>query len=396
MSVDGGRVEFPDGFLWGTATAAHQVEGGNWNNDWWAWEHDPASNVVEPSGDAIDQYHRYREDIELLARLGFNAYRFSVEWARVEPEPGQFSVAALQHYRRVCEACREQSIAPVVTLHHFTTPRWVHGEGGFEERAVVDRFAEYTRRTVGALGDLVSHVCTFNEPNVFATAGYLAGAFPPAKQDAALRRQVNGVIVEAHHAAVEVAREAGLPAGLTLAMQDWQAVDGGEERRARILRNYEDVYLEAARQDDFIGVQTYSREFVGPGGTLPVPEGAETTQMGYEFYPEALEATIRRAHQEAGGIPVVVTENGIATDDDERRVEYVRRALLGVSNCLAEDIDVRGYFYWSSFDNFEWAHGYRPKFGLIAVDRDSFERRPKPSASWLGSTARANSLAPST
>jgi beta-glucosidase len=207
---------------------------------------------------------------------------------------------------------------------------------------------------------------------------------------------VNGVIVEAHHAAVEVAREAGLPAGLTLAMQDWQAVDGGEERRARILRNYEDVYLEAARQDDFIGVQTYSREFVGPGGTLPVPEGAETTQMGYEFYPEALEATIRRAHQEAGGIPVVVTENGIATDDDERRVEYVRRALLGVSNCLAEDIDVRGYFYWSSFDNFEWAHGYRPKFGLIAVDRDSFERRPKPSASWLGSTARANSLAPST
>lgn len=392
MSADAGRVGFPEGFLWGTATAAHQVEGGNWNSDWWAWEHDPSSNVAEPSGDAIDQYHRYREDIALLAELGFNAYRFSVEWARVEPEPGEYSAAALEHYRRVCQACHEHSIAPVVTLHHFTNPRWVHTDGGFEDPAIAERFAEYTRRTVGAIGDLVDYLCTFNEPNVFATAGYLAGAFPPAKRDATTRRLVNANIVEAHRRAVEIGRQAGLPVGLTLAMQDWQVAEGGEERRARILRNYEDVYLEAARDDDFIGVQTYSREFVGAEGTLPVPEGAEVTQMGYEFYPEALEATIRRAHQETGGTRVVVTENGIATDDDTRRVEYVRRALGGVSACLAEGIPVDGYFYWSSFDNFEWAEGYRPKFGLIGVDRESFERRPKPSAAWLGSIARANAL----
>jgi beta-glucosidase len=388
------RIEFPDGFLWGTATAAHQVEGGNWNNDWWMWEHDPSSPCVEPSGDAVDQYHRYKEDIALLAELGFGTYRFSIEWSRIEPENGEFSKAALDHYRRVCAACHDNGIIPIVTFHHFTTPRWVAHLGGWEEPDTAERFARYVERTTAAIGDLMGWACTFNEPNVVATMGYLAGVFPPGRRDPGLRRAVNDVIVDAHHRAVDAVRSGpgDAPVGLTLAMTDWQAVDGGEERVDRIRRNYEDIYLEAARQDDFIGVQTYSRTRVGPDGTLPAEEGVELTQMGYEFWPDALEATIRRAWEVTDGIPILVTENGIGTDDDTRRIAYITRALGGVRRCLDDGIDIRGYTCWSALDNFEWALGYMPTFGLIAVDRQTQERTPKPSAHWLGAIAQSNAL----
>jgi beta-glucosidase len=387
-------IGFPDGFLWGTATAAHQVEGGNWNNDWWVWEHDPQSGCVEPSGDAVDHFHRYPEDIKLLADLGFGTYRFSVEWSRVQPERNEWSLSALEHYRRVCATCHENGIQPIVTFHHFTTPRWVAAHGGWEEPETADLFARYAERVSGHLGDLMPWACTFNEPNIVATMGYLAGVFPPGRQDAALRRAVNDILIDAHHKSVAAIRSGpGDPKiGLTLAMSDWQAVDGGELRRDRIRRTMEDVYLEAARQDDFIGVQTYSRTRVGPDGALG-PEGDNpTTQMGYEVWPEALEATIRRATEVTGGVPVLVTENGIGTDDDNLRVDYVRRALGGVRTCLDDGIDVRGYTYWSALDNFEWALGYGPTFGIIAVDRQTFVRTPKPSAAWLGQIAKANAM----
>ncbi len=174
--------------------------------------------------------------------------------------------------------------------------------------------------------------------------------------------------------------------GLTLSMADYQAAPGGEEWVERIRRPTEDVFLEATGGDDFIGVQTYTRRRMGPGGALPGEEGVPTTQMGYEFWPEALEGTIRRAWEMTGGLPVYVTENGIGTDDDPSRIEYVTRALTGVRRCLDDGIDVRGYFYWSLLDNFEWVLGYGPTFGMVAVDRATFERRPKPSAAWYGGT----------
>jgi len=390
-------ISFPDGFVWGTATAAHQVEGGNWNCDWWAWEHNPAAGTTEPSGDAIDHYHRYADDIALLASLGFGTYRFSVEWARIEPEDGEFSQAALDHYRRVCAACLDHGITPIVTYHHFTTPRWVAHLGGWEEPDTAARFARYCGRVTSALGDLIGWGCTINEPNIVAIGGYLSGGFPPGRRDAALRRAVNDVFIDAHGRAVEAIKSAmpsgrSFPVGMTLAMSDYQAVDGGEHRRDRIRRNMQDVFLEAARGDDFIGVQTYSRDLIGPEGLVPVPDGAETTLMGYEFYPEALEGTIRRAWEVTDGTPVLVTENGIATTDDTRRIAYVERALAGVRRCLDDGLDVRGYTCWSAFDNFEWGAGYGPTFGLIAVDRSTQVRTPKPSAHWLGSVAQANSL----
>jgi beta-glucosidase len=392
-------MTFPDGFLWGAATAAHQVEGGNWNNDWWAWEHNPQSPCVEPSGDACDHYHRYRDDIRLLARLGFNAYRFSLEWSRIEPEQGEWSQAALDHYRRVCEACLAAGLTPMVTFHHFTTPRWVAHLGGWEEPDTAERFASFCgRAAAGGLADVMGWACTINEPNMVALHGYRTGAFPPGRRDGALRRSVNDVLADAHRQSAAALRSVlggRVPVGLTLAMQETEAVEGGESRAAAILRDTEDVFLDACHDDDFLGVQTYTRVRVGPDGVLGPPDGAERTIMGYEFRPQALEATLRRAWSYLdGNVPLVVTENGIAVADadDARRVAFVRGALEGVARCLDDGIDVRGYVYWSALDNFEWAYGYGPTFGLVSVDRSTFARTPKPSAEWLGAVAHANSL----
>jgi beta-glucosidase len=385
---------FPEGFRWGVATAAHQVEGGNVNNDWWAWEHDPGSGTVEPSGDCCDSYHRYADDHAIVADLGLDDYRFSVEWSRIEPAPGEFSVAALDHYARVCDDLSARGVRPVVTFHHFTTPRWLAAEGGWESAATADRFARYCERVARHLGARIGMACTINEPNMVASGGYLAGAFPPGRRDSAARRAVNDVMVTAHRQAVDAIKGV-LPAvdvGLTLAMQAPHTVDGGEERARRVLRNLEDVYLDAVAGDDFLGVQAYTRWVIGPDGVRSVDPGARTTLMGWEFYPEAVEETVRRAWAATDGTPIVVTENGIATDRDDERVEYVERALAGVLRALADGIDVRGYTYWSLLDNFEWAEGYRPTFGLVAVDRVTFARTPRPSARWFAAVARANAL----
>ena len=387
---------FPDGFLWGTATAAHQVEGGNWNSDWWEWEHDPGSGCREPSGDAVDHWNRYADDIALLAELGFNAYRFSVEWARIEPEPGEWSSVTLDHYRRMCATCREHGITPVVTYHHFTTPRWLAARGGWEVPSTADAFGIYAERVTARLGDLIGWGCTLNEPNVVAMHGYRSGIFPPGVRDSGRRRVANGVFIDAHRRAVDAIKSGpgDFPVGLTMSLGDYQVAEPGGEARLDPIRSVmEDVFLEAISGDDFIGVQTYTRHRMAPDGELGPPDGAERTQMGYEFYPEALEATIRRAWAMTNGVPVVVTENGIGTADDTRRVEFVRRALAGLGRCLDDGVDVRGYIHWSLLDNFEWSLGYTPTFGLVAVDRTTMERTPKPSASWLGAIARANAFA---
>jgi beta-glucosidase len=409
-------MKFPEGFLWGAATAAHQVEGNNVNSDTWVLEHVPKTHYVEPSGDACDHYHRYRSDIALLAELGFNAYRFSIEWARIEPEEGEFSLAVLEHYRDMLRACHEHDITPMVTFHHFSSPRWLMARGGWENAKTPDRFARYCERAAHYLGDLIGAACTINEANIasvltkmgfapslerlrkerwWLAASQALGTSPQRLAPftyAASPRAIK-VIMRAHRQGLEAIKSASgnFPVGITLALQDIQAADAkrGEKFATRMRKEINDTYLESLQGDDFVGVQIYSRARVGPRGFLPAEEGVELTQMHYEFWPEALEAAIRDAVAKTG-LPIIVTENGLATTEDTRRVEYIRRALRGVVNCLKDGLPVRGYTYWSAFDNFEWSLGYRPTFGLIAVNRETQERTVKPSARYLGSIAHAN------
>ena len=384
---------FPDGFLWGVATSSHQIEGGNVNNDWWDWEHRPGTNCAAPSGDACDSRHRWREDISLVSGLGLSAYRFSLEWSRIEPAEGEFSAAEIDLYRRMCAACREDGLTPVVTFNHYTMPRWMSALGGWEAPDCPDRFLRFVERAGAGLGDLIGLAVTLNEPNVMGVMGYTKGEFPPGVEDLTRHLAVNDTLIATHRKAVEALRsgpgEYGI--GMGLSMAELVADPGGEVVRDASEEILENSFLRGAEGDDFVGVQCYTRIHLGPEGEAPDDPAVPTTQMGYEFWPQVVEHTVRRTAAYTG-LPVYVTENGIATEDDAQRVRYLDQALRGLERCIDDGVDVRGYFVWSLLDNFEWTHGYRPKLGLYAVDRDTFARHQKPSARWYGAVARANAL----
>lgn len=415
ISADKGKV-FPEKFLWGCATAAHQVEGNNTNSDFWTMEHLPGSMFKEPSGDACDHYHLYPQDIIMLADLGFNTYRFSLEWARIEPEEGFFSNAELDHYRRMLAACHEHHLTPLLTYYHFSLPRWFAMKGSWENAKAADLYARFCEKATRHLGDLVGYASTMNEPDVPQLLNWLNLPGAPVGMSIAemmqaglanVRKQLNAPefvdiflgdgkktrdgLLAAHAKGKDAMKSVrpDMPVGFNLAMTDDQAAPEDshlEEKRA-------DVYgpwLEAARHCDYMGVQTYSRSIVGKRD-LPVPQGAELTQSGMEFYPECVEHVVRYASKETK-VPIIVTENGIATEDDTRRVEYYQRALAGLKRAIDDGVDVRGYIAWSLLDNFEWQLGYTPKYGLVAVDLKTQKRTIKPSAAMLGNIARRNAL----
>jgi beta-glucosidase len=387
---------FPEGFLWGTATSSHQIEGGNSNNDWWDWEHAAGTPCVEPSGDACDSWDRWPEDVDLVAGMGLGAYRFSLEWSRIEPADGEFSAAALDHYRRLSAACRERGVAPVLTLHHYTLPRWFSQLGGFESDQSVGRFARFSEQVAARLGDLAGMACTFNEPNVQALLGYLMGRFPPGRREEFdAHRTVVQHLIASHRAAGDALRSGpgDFPVGMTLSMTEFCAEPGGEDMVAAGREFMEDVFLRELAGDDFVGVQGYTRTRMGPEGPVEDLGDAPLTQMGYEYWPQVAEHTVRRA-VEVTGLPVYLTENGIGTADDTERIRFMTESLVGLRRCLDDGIDLRGYFAWTLMDNFEWDDGYRPTFGLHEVDRETFERRPKPSAAWFAQVARTGVVPP--
>jgi beta-glucosidase len=420
-------IEFPSGFMWGTATAAHQVEGDNTNSDWWEWEHRPGTPVVEPSGSAIEHFTRYNDDIALVAELGFQMYRFSVEWARIEPDEGTFDPAALAHYRAMVESVRSHGMEPMVTLHHFTLPRWFAARGGFMAPDAPVLFERYCGRVVAAFGDRVDWYCTINEPGVLALGGYL-GAFgwPPGTTDMdSWHLAINGL--RSSHVAARAAVKDMRPearVGATHAMTEYEANAAGRPLMEYLRRFTEDVFLEVCTDDDFAGVQTYTRAPIeAPAWTAPLIRvlvgvapvrrsvlprlirsrttdfagldqlgDIRRTDMGYECRPQAVAATVRRAAELLPGTDLIVTEHGIATANDVERIEFITEGLTALNQVIRDGIPLRGYLHWTAFDNFEWALGYRMQFGLIAVDRASQERRPKPSARFLGDVARTGVL----
>lgn len=407
--IDLARRPVPDGFLWGSAISAHQTEGNNVNSDAWLCETVTPSVYVEPSGDACDSWDRFEADFDIAAGLGFNCHRIGVEWSRIEPEPGRFSRAALDHYRRALEALRARGLAPIVTFNHFTVPRWFAARGGFEVADGADLFARYVERTSSALGDLIAYATPFNEANIqrlliLLRGGTAIGATAEAMLAACARAsgsdrfssllfaplgRCEPVMLDAQTKAMAAMRAGpgSYPVGVTLTMQDVQGVGEGHVADAVREAMY-GPWIEAARAADFVGVQTYTRVLVDAAGQIPPPAEAEMTAAGYEFYPQALGNTIRFAHERVGR-PILVTESGIATHDDARRVAYIDAAVAEVRRCLDEGIPVRSYVCWSLLDNFEWTRGYEERFGLVHVDYATFSRQPKPSAYHLGAIARS-------
>lgn len=384
---------FPAGFLWGAATAAHQVEGNNINSDWWQLEQ-AAAGYIDPSGDALDSYHRYREDMQLLADAGLRTYRFSIEWARIEPMQEQFSRAELGHYRRMIDTALSLGLTPMVTLHHFTQPIWFGERGGWLAEDAPDVFARYVEQASTIL-DGVEWICTINEPNVVAMnhgAMRLVSSGQPYPEHPSPDPEIGRALIAAHIKAAPLVRAlTHAKVGWTVGNQAFQPAPGADATFTEVQRIWEDMYLEAAREDDFIGVQSYTSQIVDQNGVVPHSEDPSNTLMGWAYRPDALGIAIRHTREVVGTVPIVVTENGIATADDERRIEYTTGALNEVLDAIADGIDVRGYIHWSLLDNFEWGR-WHPTFGLIAVDRETFARHPKPSLRWLGSVAQANAL----
>ena len=412
-------------FLIGAATAAHQVEGNNTHSDFWVMENLKHSDFVEPSGMAVDHYNRYEEDIKLLADAGCNAYRFSIEWARIEPQEGKFCKKEIEHYRKVLLCCQENGITPIVTLQHFSSPAWLISRGGWGKNYAVNAFGRYAQKIAQELGQLTPYICTINEANMGLQLHKISADMMKAskrkeggvqvgqnmdldmkaimlgmfEKSWAFRCSPFGVntflmprdekkeafVMEAHRAAVRAIKEVNpeIKVGLTLSLFDYQAASGGEEAAAKLWHEDFGWYLPYIREDDFLGVQNYSRKIVDENGAREPADGAPVTQMGYEDYPASIGNVLRKVSKEFPG-ELVVTENGIGTDDDARRCEFIREAFAGVMAAKNDGVPVTGYLHWSLLDNFEWQAGYSKTFGLIAVDRKTQIRQPKDSLSVLG------------
>ena len=431
-------LTFPQGFLWGTATAAHQVEGDNINNDWWRFEQQPGAIWHEDrSGPACDWWRDAEGDFDLMAEMGHNTHRLSVEWSRIEPQEGVFDPAAIARYREMLAGLRTRGIEPMVTLFHFSTPLWLADRGGWRNPAAIEHFRRFVRHTVEHLGDLVTLWCTINEPNVYAVEGYLFGDHAPGEQSLALYFRVLNHLLRAHAAAYRVihALDGRAQVGLVKNIQIFEPLAGGSARwTARLLdRLFNEITLSAVQDGrlrfplnlgpgvhgplvdsvDFWGVNYYQRQRVSlrpqrvrvraqQGGLLDVLQlqptpGAEVSDYGREgtygeIYPEGLYRALKRVA--AFGKPIYVTENGLPDADDDQRPRFLLTHLAQMQRALAEGADVRGYYHWSFTDNFEWAQGWALRFGLVALDEKTQARTPRPSADLFSQILRANAITP--
>ena len=426
---------FPPDFLFGTATSATQVEGHCSDTDWHAFA---STRGRVKNGDtpavACDQWHLWREDVALQARLGMGAHRLSVEWARVEPRPDEIDGRALDHYRAVLGALRDAGIAPMVTLHHFSLPRWMEARGGLLSADLPDRLARYTRRVVGALGDLCELWITVNEPSVLAAHAYLLGAWPPARTDPVAAVRAHHRLLEAHVAMYHAVHEAdahgharvGVAHHLRVVQPERPSRWADRAAAALMRGTFNDAFaravvegrmyggaLDRARNDrgfcvadargtqELFGINYYSRDVVrfslAHAGEMfvarGVPPGAEVSDLGWEIFPEGLGMVVREwaARSE---LPVYVTENGIADAEDRRRGKFLVDHLAQIEAAITRGVDVRGYFHWSLLDNFEWAEGYAPRFGLVAVDYGTQARTVRASGELYARIARERALPP--
>lgn len=402
---------FPEGFLWGCATAAHQVEGGSTNNNWWRFEQQGRILTQESSLIANDEWHRYPEDFLLLRRLCNNAHRLSIEWSKVEPARGTFDRAAIDHYRDVLKDLRRLEMTPMVTLLHFTTPLWFEDRGGWEAPDAAEVWLPFVERVACELGDLVGLWCTINEPSIAAFMGWVAGEFPPGKvRNVPAWYRVLRNLRRAHETAYELLHRITPSARVGLAHNHWVLVPERLILADRLAAAFGSAVMErwprspwhwdlvVAAKSDWIGLNHYTGQLVRFDPTNPAeamtrrrnPSGLPESEFGWALNPRWMGRALRELKPLRK--PVYITESGLSTRDDSVRAAYLPQVLDQVWGAIQEGVDVRGYFHWTAVDNFEWAHGYSQPFGLIAFDRRTQERTIKPSGELFATIARDNAL----
>ncbi|HYM49679.1 MAG TPA: glycoside hydrolase family 1 protein [Candidatus Limnocylindrales bacterium] len=415
---------FPDGFFFGTATAAHQVEGGNHRNDWWEWEQRTGSiRNGDRSDPACDHFERYQSDFDLLRSLHQNAHRFSVEWSRIEPAEGEFDPSAIAHYRRVLEALHARGLEPMVTLHHFTIPRWLSDRGGWLDPTTVSRFARFTDQVIEALGDLATYWITINEPTGLVYQSYLTGEWPPGLRDFRSGVRVLSHLLLGHWEAFRriKARRPAAQVGLAHHLRIFDPFRAWHPADRLIAAVYDRVFnetllrsLRAGRSmfplsragmvrgprqsQDFIGLNYYTRNLVRFSRRAPAQffgervnrAQAPTSDQGLEIYPEGLYRWLLKLDRQR--LPIYITENGVADASDALRPAFLRDHLQATLRAMDRGVPVRGYFHWTCFDNFEWAEGYGLKFGLASCDLHTQERRLRPSGRLYAEICRTGSI----
>ncbi len=423
---------FPKDFLWGAATSSHQVEGNNTNNDWWAWEQTRPQPLR--SGLATDHWNRFEQDFTLAKELGHNAHRFSIEWSRIEPQEAHWDKAALEHYAQVIRSLRAKGIEPVVTLHHFTLPLWLSRQGGWVSEKAPGLFARYVQKVTETLGSDVHYWMTLNEPMVYIYKSYLTAEWPPLEKSSDHSFKVFKNLLLGHVMAYERIKK-------VYGQKGWRSPMVGIAQSVLIFRSCNDrslrdrvaarfrhwlfnhlfvqalmrgkaycvgifsVHLPRAKTLDFVGLNYYTRDFVRQNGlgfpgvlgqactVITAGQNRHTAKdnfLSWEIYPQGLYTFLKDFSRYK--VPLLVSENGLATNDDTERSDFIVEHIKAMARARKEGAPVIGYLYWSLLDNFEWAEGFVPRFGLIDVNYKTQERRVRDSAKKLAEMIRANSI----
>jgi beta-glucosidase len=386
-------MELPKKFFWGTATSAHQTEGNNTRSDWWAWEQQGNIYDGSTSGKACNSWELFDKDLEAMRSLNVNAYRLSIEWAKVEPKPGKFDQQVINHYKEILQKLRKAGIEPFVTLHHFTNPFWIMERGGWEEKKNIAHFINYVEKIVEELSVDISYWTTINEPMVYAGNGWIYGEWPPEKNSFRKMRSVLNIMAKAHKQAyniihekttnktcyVSIAKNNQLFESLTDSLTDRVAtglIDWYWNHR--FLRKL-DGHL------DYIGLNFYFKTIIEFRPNLPLIHIANDkkpspnkSDINWDLNPEALFDVLKAL--KGYKLPIIILENGLSDKKDKMRTWFITECIRAIKKATAKGIDVQGYFHWSLIDNFEWRHGYKPRFGLFAINYKTFERTPRPSA----------------
>ncbi len=385
-------LKFPDGFLWGAATSAYQIEGNNINTDWWEWEkkHQPED---KHSGEAADHYNRFKDDFKMARELGHNSHRLSIEWSRIEPEPGKFNQTEIDHYKEVLKSLKDQGLTVMLTLHHFTNPLWFAKKGGWTNLWAPFYFNRFVKKIAPELKEYVDMWITINEPGLYAWAAYLDGRFPPQKKSFFQTFICLWNMSRAHNKAYKSLHQL-MPktqVGIAHNAMSLQIFHRHSFLEAIVAWGYDLLInhlffkLSGLKTHDFLGINYYFNQYISFNGNKRLPTMTDIYQvkqdvsdLGWEIHPEGMFSVLTDFSDYHK--PIYITENGIASTNDDRRVRFLLAYLKEIYHAIAVGCDVRGYFHWSLLDNFEWENGYNPRFGLVEVDYSTQKRIPRPSS----------------